>query len=275
VRPQALTITEPGPTVATESEPAVATESKPAALIESKQEAPSDLKQAPPTESKLEPPTEPKQAAAPELQLVPQSIGGDPESGNGEDTGSSDPPIVPPLLDRVRERGAHLFVPDEMTALELIGPWVRTCEHLDHLGREDVNLIHVALHEVCANIIEHGVSTGDKKGIDLYWYPDDAEKAGNPGNGEREASDPEALASRIRRGYFIVCDQTVPFDHGSWRATHAKPAHGWQGSRGYGIEMVYRAMSVVHYQPSTSAGNITMMRFDPLKHRAPEEVSHV
>jgi sigma-B regulation protein RsbU (phosphoserine phosphatase) len=180
-----------------------------------------------------------------------------------------------PSLEREWKRKEHLLIPNEMAALHRIAPWVRSCQYLNLLSREDANIVTVALYEVCANIIEHGISTGDKKGINLYWHPDENGDSKDSDGTSDLSRDPDALAQRIRRGYFIICDHTVPFDHGQWKATEAKPPKERRASRGYGIEMIYRAMSVVHYQPSTSAGNITMMRYDPRKHRAPQEVSHV
>jgi hypothetical protein len=53
----------------------------------------------------------------------------------------------------------------------------------------------------------------------------------------------------------------VPFDANAWKGKNLRDASVRSRGRGLGLEIIHRAMCQVQYNPGTSLGNITIMKF--------------
>jgi serine phosphatase RsbU (regulator of sigma subunit)/anti-sigma regulatory factor (Ser/Thr protein kinase) len=157
--------------------------------------------------------------------------------------------------------GSSLPLAAELEGLAALGPWLAQAPDLRELDAEVRHQIELGLYEACANVIEHGLSLDGARGFELWWVP-----------GRRPGMD---LDGRVRAGYFLLRDQGYPFSPGRWRPRDlSDPATRLRG-RGLGLDLIHLAMNEVLYRPATTAGNITVLTFEPSKaRREPRENRH-
>lgn len=145
-------------------------------------------------------------------------------------------------LDRARKRGKQIELPARLEELSRLQDWLKTCDSIAGLDESEFQTLHSALYEACANIIEHGFQSGEEAAITLWSLPD-------------------PTTSRPR---FYILDRGRVFDP-TQRETvpdFNQEAVRRQG-RGFGLDIIHRAMIHVDYHASTPAGNLTVLVFDP------------
>ncbi len=177
-------------------------------------------------------------------------------------------PLV--LLERAQREGCAWTVPAELERLAELHGWLDRCPHLRDLDAQGFATLESALYEACANIVEHGYRNDRSQTLEVWWLPGAAEGDGEP-SGLRSWA-----ASRVCRGLFVVRDRGFPFSPGRWQPTDFGDRNVWKQGRGFGLDIIHRTMCEVAYHPGTTAGNITLMRFDPARAReAKKEIGHV
>ena len=157
-------------------------------------------------------------------------------------------------LARAERVGLPLSLPARLEGLSTLGPWLQRCPDLSDLDPAERRRLELALYEACANIAEHGLQLDPEKHFDLWWVPS---------NGVR----PAALDQRVRAGYFVLRDRGFPFSPGRWRPGDLDDPGRRLRGRGLGLDLIHLAMDEVVYRPVTSAGNITLLTFDPARAR--------
>jgi len=135
--------------------------------------------------------------------------------------------------------------------------WVEACFKGRTLGETDFELLSTALYEACANVVEHGYDKDSTSGFELWWVPDVDLTRRGPGRPPREPS------SARGGGYFLIRDHGRAFSADNWTKTDFSDPVVWKRGRGFGLDIIHRAMSQVAYHPGTALGNITLMTFDP------------
>jgi serine phosphatase RsbU (regulator of sigma subunit)/anti-sigma regulatory factor (Ser/Thr protein kinase) len=159
------------------------------------------------------------------------------------------------LLAEARRRGHGLVLRAHLDALAPLGEWLASCPGLERLAARDVTLLESGLYELCANIAEHGYGPDDRQSLEVWWLPDRAASGNRPS------------------GVFALVDQGRRFSPGESGVDFRQPAVRRRG-RGIGLEIVRATMRQVSYHPATSAGNVTIVVFDPSKLRTEEEAPH-
>lgn len=177
------------------------------------------------------------------------------------------------LLQDARTQGTRLEIPAQLEALVTIRDWISTCEGLRELDRNESGILTTALYEYCANIVEHGHETANDDSIELLWLPGEAV--------EKDALDSVVCDDKIKsvisvvRGCFLFVDHGKAYDPSVWKPLDfADPVTRRKG-RGLGLHIIHSSMWRVIYLPSTSQGNITYMKYNPVKHWHATEVGHV
>ena len=158
---------------------------------------------------------------------------------------ASDDPLDNPL-DRVaeaRERGKALKLPPTLDALVRLEDWVGRLPGFSGPAAAG-SRIHLALYELCANIVEHGRPVNGEP-IALWWVPD-----------AEDASDPKGGAAA---GYVVILDQGAPFSADNSGVVDLGRADVRRKGRGLGIDLVRRATSRLVYHPGTPLGNVTLV----------------
>jgi len=145
--------------------------------------------------------------------------------------------------------GRGLELPPRSDALDRIGPWLARLDGLAALPDATRLVVEVALHELCANAIEHG---GAQEPLDLAWLP----------------------PSGAGTGWFVLRDRGLPFHPARGQPYEAASHPAWQRGRGLGLELVQRILADVVFRPGTPEGNVTLMSFDPVRALAPKEQRH-
>jgi serine phosphatase RsbU (regulator of sigma subunit)/anti-sigma regulatory factor (Ser/Thr protein kinase) len=160
---------------------------------------------------------------------------------------------------RAAASGYVLTLAPTMEALEGLGPWLAALPGFDALPSEPRTRIETVLYELAANVVEHGGA--HDQGLELAWLagPDDP------------AADPVA---RVREGCFVLRDRGYPFRPGRRRAFDPAAHPAWMGGRGLGLEIVHRVVSEVVFRPGTTAGNLTLLSFDPARAQDDKEEQH-
>ncbi len=151
--------------------------------------------------------------------------------------------------------------------LVCLGDWVETCLKDESLLSDFKYLIETSLFEVCTNIIEHGYDNEEGHEISLWWVPlpkNNKHSLGfldslNEGTYENESP-------RGGVGYFVISDQGKAFDFDSWTAPDLNNPATRRHGRGLGWQIIHSSMKKVTYSPKTTAGNLTLLWFDPAKH---------
>jgi len=163
-------------------------------------------------------------------------------------------------IDRVAEaraRGIGLKLPSTLEALVRIDDWIGSTPGLDRLEGPPRELVRLALHELCANIIEHGYRTAPGHEVELWWVPSD-------GSGSGQA--------REIAGHFVILDQGAPFSADNWKAPDVRDPRVRKSRRGLGLDLAHRATSRLVVHPGTPIGNVTLVAFDRVAGSQPTEI---
>jgi sigma-B regulation protein RsbU (phosphoserine phosphatase) len=142
--------------------------------------------------------------------------------------------------------GHALRLRAELDALDGLEPWLHGLPEVSEFDERSFRALHLALYELCANIVEHGYRNQSAEDFMVWW-----------------------IASRR---HFLIIDCGTPFVPAPWLpADYANPEIRRRG-RGHGLDIVHRLASVKFY-PATPEGNITLLT--PREHaaRTPEEVA--
>jgi serine phosphatase RsbU (regulator of sigma subunit)/anti-sigma regulatory factor (Ser/Thr protein kinase) len=151
------------------------------------------------------------------------------------------------------KRGVRLCLPADLESMSRIGEWLDHAGILRGIPETAATLLRLALYEMCANIAEHGCGEDPTYTIDLFWL----RRADNAGS-------------------FLIRDQGKAFRPDGWKRTDLDDKEVRKRGRGFGLEIIRRAMSRVSYFPGTGLGNITVLDWDPGTARAQEqELRHV
>ncbi len=67
-------------------------------------------------------------------------------------------------------------------------------------------------------------------------------------------------------GYFVINDQGKSFDFDNWTEPDLNNPTTRRRGRGLGWKIIHSSMKKVTYSPKTTAGNLTLLWFDPAKH---------
>ena len=108
-------------------------------------------------------------------------------------------------------------------------------------------------------MIEHGGP--QDAGIELAWLPGAAAPSSDP-------------IAQVREGCFVLRDRGYPFRPERRRTFEAGQHPAWKKGRGLGLEIVQRVVNEVVFRPGTTAGNLTLLSFDPAKGEGRKEEQH-
>jgi serine phosphatase RsbU (regulator of sigma subunit)/anti-sigma regulatory factor (Ser/Thr protein kinase) len=182
------------------------------------------------------------------------------EGAMARPTSTGQPDVAPdPLavLERARRSGERLSLHADLSQLDRIGEWSQRCRGLQGLSAREALVLETALYEVCANVAEHGYGGNSDKAFDLWWIPRSADE------------------SQQGPGLFVLRDEGVPFSPEAGAFVDFSDPHVRRRGRGIGLVIIREAMSLISYHPGTTAGNGTILGFDPTRIRSEEEVGHV
>jgi anti-sigma regulatory factor (Ser/Thr protein kinase) len=140
-----------------------------------------------------------------------------------------------------------LALPASLDELSRIREWLLACPGIDRLDDSELEVLTSALYEACANIVEHGYGCDRTRFIQLTKLPD----ARDGGSNHLE---------------FLIRDQGRAFSADNWMESDFTSSDVRRRGRGFGLDIIHRAMVHVEYRPSTSEGNLTLLVFDPAKH---------
>jgi len=146
------------------------------------------------------------------------------------------------------KRGVGLCVPADLESLTRIGAWLEQAGVLSGVSEAASRLLNLALYEVSANIAEHGCGEDPTYTIEIFWM-------GRSG----------------RSGSFFVRDHGKAFRPGPRKSIDLDDPTVRRRGRGFGLEIIHRAMSRVGYYPETRLGNITVLDWDPERAGASEK----
>lgn len=158
---------------------------------------------------------------------------------------------------RARQAGHVLVLPAAMEALERLGGWLARLPGPDRLSDDQRLLVETVLYELTANVVEHGGAS--EEGLELSWLPDP--------NGDE-------TAAGLRGGCFVLRDRGYPFRPERQRPFDPARHGAWRKGRGLGLDIVHRVVDEVVFRPGTTAGNLTLLSFDPAKTQEPKEERH-
>lgn len=168
-------------------------------------------------------------------------------------------------------RGApHLAFAADLEKLGAIKTWLHQCPDLRGLTEMEFGILEYGLYELCANIVEHGYGGDSQKIVDVWWISNVEEVFGDSG------ADPSGTSflERVRTGAFLVRDYGTPFNPTERTSTSLDDPATRKRGRGLGLAIIREAMSGVCYAAASRYGNITVMQFNPLKHRKAKEDSN-
>ncbi len=175
----------------------------------------------------------------------------------------------------LRDGGRHLEMRRDAGALHRLRPWLATCPELTALADRDSVLLEHALHELCANILEHGYRDHAVEGhrdpaLDLWWIPDADLWSGQTPRDPNRFAGQRQLLQNLQRGVFLVCDRGKAFSPSVRRAEDLDDPMVRKRGRGLGLRIIQEVMHPLLYRDGTAHGNITLMRFDPVEQSAQE-----
>jgi serine phosphatase RsbU (regulator of sigma subunit)/anti-sigma regulatory factor (Ser/Thr protein kinase) len=170
------------------------------------------------------------------------------------------------LLAEARARGACLVLPATLDCLRRIADWLPRTGALRGLSTEESALLTLALHEAAANIVEHGYGFDAEKTFEMCWVP---------GRGDARAPAPRNGIERSPVGHFLMLDRGSGFRPSDRKRSDFGDASVRKRGRGFGLDIIYNVMGDVTYHPGTTAGNITVMLWDPGSRPAPQGKVHV
>ena len=167
---------------------------------------------------------------------------------------------LPEALERLaaaRKSGSSIRLPASLDSLASIREWLGRSGALRGVSTGVADMLDLALYEVCANVVEHGYGENAERSLELWWLP---------GAGPVDGAAP--------RGQFLILDQGRPFRADRSKETdYDDPAVRRRG-RGFGLDIIHKTMTAVSYHPDTSAGNLTILEWDPRKIDQHDEARH-
>jgi anti-sigma regulatory factor (Ser/Thr protein kinase) len=161
--------------------------------------------------------------------------------------------------ERAVQSGHVLTLAPTMEALEGLGPWLAALPAFDALPSEPRTRIETVLYELTANVVEHGGA--HHEGLELAWLAGPGDPVADP-------------ATRVREGCFVLRDHGYPFHPGRRRPFDPAAHPAWTNGRGLGLEIVHRVVSELVFRPGTTAGNLTLLSFDPARAQDDKEERH-
>lgn len=150
-----------------------------------------------------------------------------------------------------QRRGRCLLLPARLEALDDIHGWLRTCPLVRELPAPELELLGTSLYEAAGNVIEHGYRQDDRRSLELWWLPALA----------TASSALPDLAARVNAGLFLMRDQGEPFRGDQRPLSDFADPGVWARGRGFGLDIIHRAMERVVYHPGSPLGNVTLMKF--------------
>jgi serine phosphatase RsbU (regulator of sigma subunit)/anti-sigma regulatory factor (Ser/Thr protein kinase) len=145
---------------------------------------------------------------------------------------------------------AELELCARLEELRGIRPWLLGSDGLASLEPEAFEILHSALYETCANIVEHGYGNAGEHRIRLERLPS---REGPPGAGSPPTE------------RFLVHDHGEPFRADNWEKSDFADRSVRRQGRGFGLDIIHQAMVRVEYRPSALEGNVTALEFNPSK----------
>ena len=172
--------------------------------------------------------------------------------GGGEN-GSNPAEISEALecLSQAQSRGEKLTLPASLSALVRLDDWLARVTPARHLASRSASLLKLAIHEACANVVEHACGCDPAASVELWWVP-----------GPAEATEGDRLAA-LGQGYFLLCDRGVPFRYQEWEPPDFASPEVRRRGRGLGLDILHRVTRSIRYFPSTPEGNLVQLTFDP------------
>jgi anti-sigma regulatory factor (Ser/Thr protein kinase) len=202
-------------------------------------------------------------------------------------------PIAPRLVALAELRGLHLDLPCDLRELSSLADWIKTLPDLEEMA-DPPALLATAVYEVCANIVEHGtkdagwhVSTpgtdaalrivahgtngaGGLRIVESAMHEANAAAANHGMNHPRPsidlwwvpALDPAEwllLPRELVTPFFLVRDRGRSFSPLVTRRTDFASRATRRRGRGFGLDLVNRAMHHILYLADTTEGNLTVM----------------
>jgi anti-sigma regulatory factor (Ser/Thr protein kinase) len=167
---------------------------------------------------------------------------------------------LPEALERfatARQHGKSIQLPATLDSLAAIREWLDRSGALRGLSTGAADMLDLALYEVCANVVEHGYGQDAARSLELWWLPSAVPEAGP-----------------APRGQFFLRDQGPPFRADRSKETDYDDPLVRKRGCGFGLDIIHRTMSAVAYHPETSAGNITVLEWDPRKIDQHDETQH-
>jgi serine phosphatase RsbU (regulator of sigma subunit) len=165
------------------------------------------------------------------------------------------------ILVEAEQRGHRLDLPAQLGALAGIPQWIGSTPVLCDLRGSDVEVLGTALYEACSNVAEHGYDEDPRHTFTLWWLPPAIE--GGPETAAEEHVLARHAAQHVREGVFVMCDQGRAFSPRKWRGSDFMSTQVWKRGRGFGLDILHRAMRELAFHPGTTRGNITLMAFGP------------
>lgn len=164
--------------------------------------------------------------------------------GNASETGALAP---------AKDPTESLVLPARLDALPGLRDWLPGCTGVDGLDEGEFEVLASALYEACANIVEHGYANDPSQEIRLTLLP--------PALAPQD--DPDNCMSHME---FLIQDQGRCFSADNWVESDFSSPSVRRRGRGFGLDIIHRAMVHVEYRPGTPEGNVTLLVFDPAKH---------
>jgi serine phosphatase RsbU (regulator of sigma subunit)/anti-sigma regulatory factor (Ser/Thr protein kinase) len=170
---------------------------------------------------------------------------------------------VTALIADARARGDCLVLPASLDCLRRIDDWLPRTGALHGLSSEESSLLTLALNEAAANIVEHGYGSDSKQSFEMCWIPS---RSAGPARGEKEPA---------TGGRFLILDHGTAFRPADWKQSDFGDASVRKRGRGFGLDIIYNVMRDVAYHPGTTAGNVTVMHWEPGPAPAPRRRTRV
>jgi serine phosphatase RsbU (regulator of sigma subunit)/anti-sigma regulatory factor (Ser/Thr protein kinase) len=139
--------------------------------------------------------------------------------------------------------GRRLTLPATRAALVRVDDWVATCPGLSALHGRAAELLRLALHEACLNVVQHAYQDDARQQYDLWWVPED-----------RTAATPA-----VPRGFFLLRDHGRTFRYHEWNPPNLEDPAVRRKGHGFGIDIMRRAMGSITYAAGTPQGNLTCL----------------
>ncbi len=157
-------------------------------------------------------------------------------------------------LEEALERGCHLELAASLEAMGAVPAWIAGLETFAGWTEAEMNVISTAVYESCANIAEHGYRLDGRKSMDLWWVSGSA----SPKSGRNDGNEGP--------GYFLIRDHGRPFSADNWKESDFRDPAVWRRGRGFGLDIIHRAMLSVDYRTTTDNGNLTVLVVEGRKH---------